>query len=132
ARATITRDRPIILLELLAGTHQDPAAYTVAICEDFSYDAFIVQQDEKIAALPAIRALGKNTSWGTSIASRNVLFLPRSGMPAASTETRSPNNRPTANVVWRKETWRHSRQLRQQASCLSQDRTFVLFKADNQ
>src|SRR5438874_276498 len=53
-------------------------------------------------------------------------------MPAASTEARSLNNRPTANVVWRKETWRHSRQLRQQASCLSQDRTFVLFKADNQ
>jgi len=77
ARATIARDRPIILLELLAGTHQDPAAYTMAICESFSYDAFIVQHDEKIAALPAIRALGKNTSWGTSIASRNVLFLPR-------------------------------------------------------
>jgi len=76
ARATIARDRPIILLELLAGTHQDPAAYTLAICENFGYDAFIVQHDEKIAALPAIRALGKNTSWGTSIASRNVLFLP--------------------------------------------------------
>jgi FkbM family methyltransferase len=77
ARATIARDRPIILLELLAGTHQDPAAYTVAICESFGYDAFIVQHDEKIPALPAIRALGKNTSWGTSIASRNVIFLPQ-------------------------------------------------------
>jgi len=32
---------------------------------------------EKIAALPAICALGKNTSWGTDIESRNVLFLPR-------------------------------------------------------
>jgi len=61
----------------LAGTHQDPAAYTVAICESFGYDAFIVQRDEKIAALPAIRALGKNTSWGSTIASRNVLFLPQ-------------------------------------------------------
>jgi len=77
ARATIARDRPIILLELLAGTHQDPAAYTAAICESFGYDAFIAQGDERIAALPAIRALGKNTSWGTDIASRNVLFLPR-------------------------------------------------------
>jgi FkbM family methyltransferase len=77
ARATIARDRPIILLELLSGTHQDPAAYTVAICASFGYDAFIVQHDEKVAALPAICALGKNTSWGTNIASRNVLFLPR-------------------------------------------------------
>jgi len=49
----------------------------VAICESFAYDAFIVQHDEKIAALPAICALGKNTSWGTEIESRNVLFLPR-------------------------------------------------------
>ena len=29
------------------------------------------------AALPAIAAVGKNTSWGTDIESRNVLFLPR-------------------------------------------------------
>jgi len=27
--------------------------------------------------LPAIAALGKNTSWGTDIETRNVLFLPR-------------------------------------------------------
>jgi hypothetical protein len=48
-----------------------------AICESFGYHAFIVQRGEKIAALPAIAALGKNTSWGTDIESRNVLFLPR-------------------------------------------------------
>jgi FkbM family methyltransferase len=77
ARVTIARDRPIILLELLSGTHEDPAADTAAICESFGYDAFIVQRGEKIAALPAIAALGKNTSWGTDIDSRNVLFLPR-------------------------------------------------------
>src|SRR5437588_5264049 len=77
ARRTIARDRPVLLLELLSGTHQDPAAYTAAICESFGYDAFIVQRGEKIAALPAICALGKNTSWGTDIESRNVLFLPR-------------------------------------------------------
>jgi FkbM family methyltransferase len=62
ARATIARDRPILLLELLSGTHQDPAAYTVAICESFGYDAYIVQRGEKIAALPVIAALGKNTT----------------------------------------------------------------------
>ena len=77
ARATIARDRPIILLELLSGTHDNPAAETAAICETFGYEAFIVQRGEKIAALPAITALGKNTSWGTDIESRNVLFLPR-------------------------------------------------------
>jgi FkbM family methyltransferase len=77
ARATIARDRPVILLELLSGTHADPGAITAAICEDFGYQAAIVQHGERIAALPAIKALGKNTSWGTEIESRNVLFLPR-------------------------------------------------------
>jgi FkbM family methyltransferase len=77
ARTTIARDRPTILLELLSGTHADPAASTAAICEGFGYDAFIVQRGETIAALPAIAALGKNTSWGTDIESRNVLFVPR-------------------------------------------------------
>jgi hypothetical protein len=61
----------------LSGTHQDPAAYTATICESFGYDAFIVQRGAKIPALPAIHGLGKNTSWGTNIESRNVLFLPR-------------------------------------------------------
>jgi FkbM family methyltransferase len=77
ARATIARDRPLILLELLSGTHEDPAGLTAEICESFGYEASIVQHGEKIAALPAIAALGKNTSWGTDIESRNVLFLPR-------------------------------------------------------
>ena len=71
------RERPIILLELLSGTHENPGADAAAICESFGYEAFIVQRGEKIAALPAITALGKNTSWGTNIESRNVLFLPR-------------------------------------------------------
>ena len=79
ARATLARDRPTILLELLSGTHKDPGTLTAAICESFGYDAFIIQRGEKIAALPAIAALGKNSSWGTKIESRNVLFLPRSG-----------------------------------------------------
>ncbi|HLL26828.1 MAG TPA: FkbM family methyltransferase [Xanthobacteraceae bacterium] len=77
ARKLIERDRPALLLELLSGTHADPGAYAAAICEDFGYDAFIVQHGEKIAALPVIAALGKNTSWGTPIETRNVFFLPR-------------------------------------------------------
>jgi FkbM family methyltransferase len=77
ARDVIARDRPVILLELLAGTHPDPGACAQAICEDFGYEAVIFQRGERIAALPAIAALGKNTSWGTEIATRNVLFFPR-------------------------------------------------------
>jgi hypothetical protein len=77
ARATIARSRPIILLELLSGTHQDPGAETGAICESFGYDAVLVQHGDMIPALPAIKALGKNTSWGTEIETRNVLFLPK-------------------------------------------------------
>jgi len=77
ARATIARERPVILLELLSGTHPDPGAVTAEICASFRYDAFMLQRGEKIAALPAIARLGKNMSWGTDIESRNVLFLPR-------------------------------------------------------
>ena len=77
ARTTIARDRPIILLELLSGTHENPAAETTAICESFGYEALLIQHGEKIAALPAVTDLGKNTSWGTDIESRNVLFVPR-------------------------------------------------------
>lgn len=77
ARATVARDRPVILLELLSGTYSDPGREVAAICENFGYDAFIVQQGRKIPALPTIAALGKNTSWGTEIETRNVLFLPR-------------------------------------------------------
>jgi len=76
ARETIARDRPVILLELLSGTHEDPGACTAAICDSFGYDAVLVQHGRRIAALPAIAALGKNTSWGTDIETRNVLFLP--------------------------------------------------------
>ena len=36
ARVTIARDRPIILLELLSGTHEDPAADTTEICESLA------------------------------------------------------------------------------------------------
>ena len=76
-RATIARDKPVLLLELLSGTHADPGAYTASICDSFGYDAHIVHRGEKIQALPAIAALGKNTTWGTEIETRNVLFTPR-------------------------------------------------------
>ena len=53
-------------------TARKPSGYTAMICENFGYDAFIVQRGAKIPALPAIGGLGKNTSWGTDIESRNV------------------------------------------------------------
>ena len=77
ARDTIARDRPVMLLELLAGTHDDPHAMTAAICRDFGYDAFLVQHGDRLPALPIIARLGKNTTWGTEFESRNVTFLPR-------------------------------------------------------
>ena len=77
ARTTIARERPPILLELLSGTHDDPGALTAEICASFGYDAVIVQKGEQLPALPTIAALGKNTTWGTEIESRNVLFLPK-------------------------------------------------------
>ena len=77
ARQTIARDRPGLLLELLSGTHADPGSYAKDICESFGYDAFVVQHGQKLPGLPTIAALGKNTSWGTEIETRNVLFLPR-------------------------------------------------------
>lgn len=74
---TIMRDRPVLLLELLSGTHADPGRHAEAICRDFGYDAHIVHRGERIEALPAIARLGKNTTWGTEIETRNVLFTPR-------------------------------------------------------
>jgi hypothetical protein len=65
------------VLELLSGTHADPGAVTQGVCEDFAYEAVVVTRDGRVPALPAIAALGKNTTWGTDIETRNVLFLPR-------------------------------------------------------
>ena len=47
------------------------------LVERADFDVVGLDVAEKIAALPAIAALGKNTSWGTDIESRNILFLPR-------------------------------------------------------
>ncbi len=77
ARDTIHRDRPPLVLELLSGTHADPGAVTADICESFGYEAFIVKRDGRIPALPVIAALGTNTTYGSGIETRNVLFLPR-------------------------------------------------------
>jgi FkbM family methyltransferase len=78
ARETIRRDRPTLIVELLTGAHADPAAVTETICADYGYRAWLVTKDgPRVEALPAIRALGSNTTWGSPIRNRNVLFLPR-------------------------------------------------------
>ena len=76
ALATIARDRPVILLELLSSTHDETGAYTTAICESFGYAADIIQDGQKNDALPAIAGSGQEHRLG-DIESRNVLFLPR-------------------------------------------------------
>jgi FkbM family methyltransferase len=76
ARQTIERDRPPLIVELLTGAHADPAAATEAICRTYGYAAWLVTADgERVGALPVIRSLGSNTTWGSPIRNRNVLFL---------------------------------------------------------
>jgi FkbM family methyltransferase len=75
ARETILRDHPALLLELLSGTYQDPLAVTREVCEKYGYSAFVVDQGKRFDAMTTIAALNSNTTWGTPIATRNVLFL---------------------------------------------------------
>ena len=73
---TLLRDRPALIVELLTGAHADPIAVVEQICAQFNYSPWIVTRDgKKLAALPVIRALGTNTTWGSPIRNRNVLFL---------------------------------------------------------
>lgn len=77
-RETILRDRPTLIVELLTGAHADPAALTETICATYGYDAWLATRDrQRVEALRVIRALGSNSTWGSPIRNRNVLFLPR-------------------------------------------------------
>lgn len=75
ARETILRDHPALLLELLSGTYKDPLAITREVCEKYGYTAFVVDKGKRVDALTTIVGLNSNTTWGTPIATRNVLFL---------------------------------------------------------
>ena len=78
-RETILRDRPPLIVELLTGAHPDPVALTETICAAYGYAAWLVTKDRtRVEALPVMRSLGSNTTWGSPIRNRNVLFLPRS------------------------------------------------------
>ena len=75
-RKTILRDRPPLIVELLTGAHADPVALTETICKTYGYSSWIVTKDgDQVEAIPVIRSLGTNTTWGSSILNRNVLFL---------------------------------------------------------
>jgi len=77
-RQTILRDRPALIVELLTGAHADPVAVTDYICASFRCAAKLATIDGQIVdALPAMRGLGSNTTWGSAIRNRNVLFLPQ-------------------------------------------------------
>jgi FkbM family methyltransferase len=78
AREAILRDRPALIVELLTGAHTDPVALTQTICAAFGYSAWLVRADwARVEALPVLRSLGSNTTWGSAIRNRNVLFLPQ-------------------------------------------------------
>jgi hypothetical protein len=67
----------VLLLELLSGTYADPAAITQTVCDTYGYNAFIVDGTDLLEAIPTIRALNANTTWGSAIKTRNVLFKKR-------------------------------------------------------
>jgi FkbM family methyltransferase len=78
ARQVILRDRPALIVELLTGAHADPVASTQRICAAFGYSAWLVRADGvRVEALPVLKGLGSNTTWGSAIRNRNVLFLPQ-------------------------------------------------------
>ena len=75
-RATILRDQPPLIVELLTGAHADPGVVTQKICALYGYAAWLVTKDgARVEALPVIRNLGSSTTWGSAIRNRNVLFL---------------------------------------------------------
>ncbi len=78
ARKTILRDRPSLIVELLTGAHADPFAVTEEICVTYGYSAWLITKDgQRVEAAPVIRGLASNTTWGSPIRNRNVLFLPK-------------------------------------------------------
>jgi FkbM family methyltransferase len=91
AATMIARDRPTLLLELLSGTYPDPLAATQAVCETYAYQAYVVHEGRRLDAAATISALNSNSTWGSAIATRNVLFTPRGETRAsAGGAARSP------------------------------------------
>jgi hypothetical protein len=77
ARMLIARDRPVLLVELLAGTYADPGGAAERIAAAHRYDPFILHAGRLEPAGPIIAGLRSNSTWGTPYRTRNVLFRPR-------------------------------------------------------
>jgi FkbM family methyltransferase len=69
ARATIARDRPILLVELLAGFYEDPLALVRQVCVEHDYLAQVFAEGCMTDAVAHLQS-------GQPTPSRNVLFLP--------------------------------------------------------
>ena len=50
-------------------------AATREVCKKYGYSAFVVDKGKRLDAITTIAGLKSNTTWGTPIATRNVLFL---------------------------------------------------------
>lgn len=69
ARETIQSDRPLMMVELLAGLYDSPARVVQELCVQYGYQARILSDDGLVDALGHLQA-------GLPVSSRNVLFFP--------------------------------------------------------
>lgn len=70
ARETIMHCRPVMLIELLAGTHSAPLSHIAEIQRRFGYEARLLANGVNVDASIAIET-------GVTLSTRNVLFIPR-------------------------------------------------------
>lgn len=70
ARETISRCRPVMLIELLAGTHSDPLAHITEIQQQCRYEARLLTNGAWVDASLAVET-------SVRLSTRNVLFIPR-------------------------------------------------------
>lgn len=68
ARETIKRDRPLPMVEILAGLYENPARVVQELCLQYGYQARILSDDGLVDALGHLRA-------GLPVSSKNVLFF---------------------------------------------------------
>jgi FkbM family methyltransferase len=76
ARDLLRRCRPFLIVELLSGTHADPAAEMAFIRDQFGYQAFVLHGSRLVEAAEVLRDLPGNSTWGTAYRTRNMLFVP--------------------------------------------------------
>jgi len=69
ARTTIARERPILIVELLAGRYADPIKTVERISHEFGYSGKIVADRRLVDAVQCLAS-------GAPLASRNVVFVP--------------------------------------------------------